>query len=163
MIVGVPFAFVFLRIFSSCSLQVPASHTTMAISIHSSTERLFCTLARPKSPTSSMPAVSMKTTGPMGDNSKAFSTGSVVVPATLLTMEMFWLANALISDDFPALRLPNKPKCSLNPFGVSIRLVAMMSFLQNKKGIRLIIADPFCSDEYQNDTFVQITFRGSYE
>jgi hypothetical protein len=43
--------------------------------------------ARPGRPTSSMPAVSMNSTGPMGSSSIGFSTGSVVVPATSETME----------------------------------------------------------------------------
>ena len=45
-----------------------------------------CARSSPSAPTSSMPAVSMKSTGPSGSSSIGFSTGSVVVPAKSLTM-----------------------------------------------------------------------------
>ena len=54
-------------------------------------------------------AVSMKTTGPIGASSHAFSTGSVVVPATSETIEIFWLVSALMRELLPALRLPKRP------------------------------------------------------
>ena len=43
--------------------------------------RVRCARSSPSAPTSSMPAVSMNSTGPSGSSSIGFSTGSVVVPA----------------------------------------------------------------------------------
>ena len=87
MITGVPS--VFARRISSASAPTSSPPRTInARSTHSSTERLRRTRAAPNSPTSSTPAVSMKTTGPTGASSQAFSTGSVVVPATFETMEI---------------------------------------------------------------------------
>ena len=51
----------------------------------------------------------MKTTGPMGRNSQAFSTGSVVVPGTFETIEIVWFVRALMRELFPAFRLPKSP------------------------------------------------------
>ena len=49
---------------------------------------VFSTLKLPKSPTSSKPAVSIITTGPKGNNSMAFDTGSVVVPGVSDTTDI---------------------------------------------------------------------------
>ena len=78
-------------------------------SVRSKTWRVFCIRSSPKAPSSSMPAVSMNSTGPMGSISIGFSTGSVVVPATGETIETCCLVSALSSDDLPALRRPNSP------------------------------------------------------
>ena len=56
-----------------------------------------------------MPAVSMNSTGPSGSSSIGFSTGSVVVPAISETIETSCRVIAFNSDDFPALRRPNRP------------------------------------------------------
>ena len=69
-------------------------------------------------PWSSMPAVSMNSTGPSGSSSIGFSTGSVVVPATSETMETSCRVIAFNSDDLPALRRPNRPMCRRRPLGV---------------------------------------------
>lgn len=71
-----------------------------------STLTVFLILSAPSSPTSSIPAVSMITTGPTGRISMDLKTGSVVVPGTLETMATSWLVRALMRLDFPVLRLP---------------------------------------------------------
>ena len=49
----------------------------------------------------------------------AFDTGSVVVPATSLTMATSWPTNSFTSVDFPAFRSPKNAMCTLLPDGVS--------------------------------------------
>ncbi len=76
-----------------------------------------------RAPWSSMPAVSIQSTGPSGSNSIGFSTGSVVVPAISETIETSCRVIAFNSDDLPALRRPNRPMCRRRPLGaVLIRL-----------------------------------------
>jgi hypothetical protein len=75
----------------------------------------------PSTPTSSMPAVSMKSTGPSGSSSIGFSTGSVVVPAKSLTMLTSWRVMAFSRLLLPTLRRPKMPMCSRIPRGASIR------------------------------------------
>ena len=65
----------------------------------------------PSSPVSSMPAVSMNSTGPSGSSSIGFSTGSVVVPATGETIETCWRVIAFSRLDLPTLRRPKKAMC----------------------------------------------------
>jgi hypothetical protein len=48
----------------------------------------------------------------------ALNTGSVVVPATSDTSDTRWPVRALISEDLPAFRLPNRPMCSRAERGV---------------------------------------------
>ena len=74
---------------SSLSVSALASQTISATSTQPRTASERSVRSPPSSPTSSMPAVSMKTTGPIGASSQAFSTGSVVVPGTSLTMAIF--------------------------------------------------------------------------
>jgi hypothetical protein len=64
-----------------------SSVTSTARSVRSKALRVFCTRSSPRVPASSIPAVSMKSTGPSGSSSIGFSTGSVVVPAWSETME----------------------------------------------------------------------------
>ena len=90
--------------------RVRSDVTTIATSTQSSTASERRTRAWPSSPVSSIPAVSMKTTGPIGASSQAFSTGSVVVPATSDTMEILCPVRAFARELFPALRLPKRPK-----------------------------------------------------
>ncbi len=72
----------------------------------------------PGRPTSSMPAVSMKSTGPRGSSSMGFSTGSVVVPATVGDDgDLLAGSAAFSSDDLPALRRPKRPMCRRKLFG----------------------------------------------
>ena len=67
-------------LFSSSDEMSAASITYKAKSVRISIFLLRSTLSLPKSPSSSIPAVSMNMTGPKGMNSMAFLTGSVVVP-----------------------------------------------------------------------------------
>jgi len=71
--------------------------------------RVFSTRAVPMAPSSSKPAVSIKTTGPTPGSSMALYTGSAVVPATGDTSAASCPVSAFTSDDFPALRRPNSP------------------------------------------------------
>ena len=48
----------------------------------------------------------------------ALLTGSVVVPSTSETIARFWPVTALTRLDFPALRRPKKPMCTLFAEGV---------------------------------------------
>ena len=118
-IAGVPRCLASAAISRSLFSRPWADATMSARSTHSSTVLERSTRARPSSPTSSIPAVSMKTTGPMGASSQAFSTGSVVVPGTSETMEMCWCVNALASELLPALRRPKRPIWMRRPLGVS--------------------------------------------
>ena len=82
--IGIPFAASWLiHSFSAArSFWAEPSTTTMAISVLSITACVRSTLSFPSSPSSSNPAVSINTTGPIGCNSIALKTGSVVVPAS---------------------------------------------------------------------------------
>ncbi len=71
----------------------------------------------PSSPVSSVPAVSMKITGPNGKNSMGFSTGSVVVPGISLTKATSWPAIALSRLDLPAFLRPSTAIRTLIPRG----------------------------------------------
>ena len=71
--------------------------------------RLLRPAFRPAPPRRRRPAVSMNSTGPSGNSSIGFSTGSVVVPAISETIETSCRVIAFRSDDLPALRRPNKP------------------------------------------------------
>jgi len=79
----------------------------------------------PSSPTSSIPAVSMMTTGPMGRISMDFFTGSVVVPGTAETIAASWRVSALIRLDFPAFLRPKMAMCNRSPRGVWLSVVIM--------------------------------------
>ncbi len=75
-------------------------------------------LLQPSSPTSSIPAVSIMTTGPYGKSSTDFLTGSVVVPGTSLTIESCCPIRALTSDDLPTFRRPTIAICSCSDFDI---------------------------------------------
>ena len=94
---------------SSYSPQLPASVTSTPRSVRSNTCVVFFARSSPSTPTSSMPAVSMKSTGPSGSSSIGFSTGSVVVPAKSLTMLTSCRVMALSRLDLPTLRRPKMP------------------------------------------------------
>ena len=64
-----------------------ASTTSTATSAASNTAVARATRWFPRSPSSSMPGVSITSTGPTGSSSMAFRTGSVVVPAVSDTTE----------------------------------------------------------------------------
>ena len=111
-------------IFKSSSVT-PAvlSMTRMAISVLFNTCNDFCTRSCPSSPVSSMPAVSIISTGPRGKSSMALKTGSVVVPGTSATTARLCPVRALIKLDLPALRLPNIPIWTRSPAGVAFKLL----------------------------------------
>ena len=103
---------------SSNSPHAPAATTSTPTSVRSKTCRVRSTRISPRAPTSSIPAVSMNSTGPIGSSSIGFSTGSVVVPATSETIDTSCRVRAFSSDDLPTLRRPNRPMCRRNPLGV---------------------------------------------
>ena len=70
---------------------------------------LFSTRILPSSPSSSMPAVSMSTTGPMPPISMLLRTGSVVVPAVSLTMAVCCPVRKFTMVLLPTLRRPKRP------------------------------------------------------
>ena len=88
---------------------IVASTTKTATSVLVKISRVFLTLSSPKVPSSSKPGVSIITTGPKGNNSIAFLTGSVVVPLTLETTDNSCPVTALTKLDFPAFLSPKKP------------------------------------------------------
>ncbi len=67
---------------SGVPMPETASMTRIARSTCSSTCQVFSALSVPSSPTSSIPAVSINVTGPIGGISIALYTGSAVVPGT---------------------------------------------------------------------------------
>ena len=71
--------------------------------------RVFAIRCSPSAPSSSMPAVSTKRTGPRGRNSIGFSTGSVVVPGVAETMATSCRVRAFRTLDLPTLRRPKRP------------------------------------------------------
>jgi hypothetical protein len=73
---------------SSYSVHTPASRTRTATSAVASADLVRETRSEPISVESSMPAVSRRVIGPRGRSSIDFSTTSVVVPATGLTIEV---------------------------------------------------------------------------
>ncbi len=115
------------RMPSSNSPQPPAAAMIRPRSVRSKTWRVFCIRNSPSAPASSMPAVSMNSTGPMGRISIGFSTGSVVVPAIAETIETCCLVSALRSDDLPALRRPKRPMWRRKDLGVVV--IRRTSFL----------------------------------
>ena len=103
---------------SKSETSLATSITMTATSVLVITSLVLPILSLPKSPISSMPAVSMIITGPRGSISIALNTGSVVVPATSLTSAMFCLVSALITLDLPAFLLPKIPMWTRIPLGV---------------------------------------------
>ena len=108
----------------SCSLRpAAASATRTAISVFCSIFSARSTRIEPSSPSSSMPGVSMMTTGPIGSSSIVFRTGSVVVPFISETSARFCPVTAFTRLDFPALRNPKKPICTRSAAGLSFKLI----------------------------------------
>ena len=101
----------------------PASATSTPRSVRSKTCRVRATRSSPRAPASSMPAVSMNSTGPSGSSSIGFSTGSVVVPARSETIDTSCRVIAFSRDDLPTLRRPNRPMCRRKPLGAPIMLM----------------------------------------
>ena len=96
------------RVFSSSPIPMLPSTTRMAMSVSSITLILLSIRWFPSAPSSSIPGVSMMTTGPSGSSSMVFLTGSVVVPATSETIESSCDVNLFTRLDLPALRRPKK-------------------------------------------------------
>ena len=105
---------------SSALPASPSDATHTATSVFSSTSRERLTRSSPSGPSSSSPAVSVIRHGPSGSISIALETGSVVVPATSLTIAISCPVSALTSVDFPALRSPKNAMCVRFPDGVSL-------------------------------------------
>ena len=70
---------------------------------------LFSMRAADSADTSSMPAVSRKTTGPMGKSSIVFSTTSVVVPGSAEVMATSCPASMFRNEDLPTFMRPAMP------------------------------------------------------
>ena len=108
---------------SSTDKPIQTSTTNTAISVCFKISCVFCMRNVPNSPSSSSPGVSMMSTGPNGNNSIAFLTGSVVVPLTSDTTAMFCPVIAFTKLDFPALRMPKKPICIRSELVVFCKLI----------------------------------------
>ena len=93
------------------------------MSVFSKTSSDLPILSSPSSPTSSRPAVSIRTQGPIGRISIGLNTGSVVVPAISETIAALWFVIAFIMLDLPAFLLPKRPICTLTDCGVEFRLI----------------------------------------
>ena len=120
---GTPCSSAFLIRFNSYSpASCVGSITKIIRSDLFNTPIVFLILISPSSPASSIPAVSIITTGPTGRISIDLYTGSVVVPGTFETIAISWLVRALTRLDLPAFRLPKTAMCSLLPRGVSFKL-----------------------------------------
>ena len=128
---------------SSSVMPAVLSMTRMAMSVLFNTCKDFCTRSCPSSPLSSMPAVSIINTGPKGNSSMAFNTGSVVVPGTSATTASFCPVRALIRLDLPALRFPNKPIWTRSPAGVAFKLLMISPFLSG-----------YISEKYKDCTYL---------
>ncbi len=128
---------------SSSVMPAVLSMTRMAMSVLFNTCKDFCTRSCPSSPLSSMPAVSIISTGPKGNSSMAFNTGSVVVPGTSATTASFCPVRALIRLDLPALRFPNKPIWTRSPAGVAFKLLMISPFLSG-----------YISEKYKDCTYL---------
>ena len=74
---------------SSSFIPIVESTTNNAMSVLSKTSKDLFILSFPNSPTSSSPAVSIRTQGPIGRISIGLKTGSVVVPAISETIAAF--------------------------------------------------------------------------
>ena len=91
---------------SASCIPVTADTTRTARSVWFRILLVRRTRSSPSSPASSIPGVSMITTGPIGSSSMVFFTGSVVGPFTSETMESSWPVTALTTLDFPAFLTP---------------------------------------------------------
>ena len=101
----------FKRAFSSSPIPILPSMTRIAISVSSITLKLLAIRWLPSVPSSSIPGVSIITTGPRGRSSIVFLTGSVVVPATSETIDRSCEVKRFTRLDLPALRRPKKAMC----------------------------------------------------
>ena len=99
----------------SFSVSSQSLNMRMAMSVSSSAFIVRPTRISPSpSASSSKPAVSMNRHGPMAGISIAFLTGSAVVPGTSDTSDAVCPVIAFMRLDFPLLRFPKIPMCSLS-------------------------------------------------
>ena len=121
---GICLSWIFFKMFSSSTvIPTELSITSRAMSVLFNIWYVFVIRNCPSSPSSSRPAVSINTTGPMGRSSIAFKTGSVVVPFVSDTMESACPVNALIKLDFPQFLLPKMPMWIRFAEGVLFKLI----------------------------------------
>ncbi len=97
--------------------------SSRAMSASSSAFSVIVMRACPSVPSSSKPAVSINTAGPMPGSSIALRTGSVVVPAMSDTSDTCCEARRLTTDDLPLLHAPSTMMCSLLAEGVSLSVM----------------------------------------
>ena len=109
--------------FSVSPSPFSGSMTKSAASHSESTFLVASTRILPRSPESSNPGVSIRTTGPKGRISIAFLTASVVVPGTEETSETLCPVMRLTSELFPALRRPKIPMWTRSPEGTDVKLI----------------------------------------
>ena len=121
--------------FSCSDGSLIALMTTTATSVLRRICLVFSTRSCPSSPSSSIPGVSMISTGPIGRSSMDFCTGSVVVPSTSDTTDSACPVTAFTRLDLPLFLLPKKPICT--------RCALLVSFSP-------IPVTPFCFYLYQN-------------
>ena len=79
----------------------------------------------------------MMTTGPIGSNSIAFCTGSVVVPFTSDTTARSCPVTAFTRLDLPTLRNPKNPICTRSPEGVAFKSAIFSPFNRHLAKLRL--------------------------
>ena len=103
---------------SSNAVQRSGSAISTTTSARSNTAAVRCSRFSESSDTSSTPAVSRKTTGPIGSSSIGFSTTSVVVPGTGEVMATSCPATRLRKLDFPTFVRPKRPICNRRDLGV---------------------------------------------
>ena len=111
-----------------------ASTTRTATSTLFNTCFALRTRSSPRCPSSSIPGVSMITTGPIGSSSMALLTGSVVVPFTSDTTASSCPVTLFTILDFPAFLLPKKPICTRSADGVSFIPIIYPLFFQHQTG-----------------------------
>ena len=140
---------------------MPATVTSTAISQRRKTFSAAATRFSPSAPQSSMPGVSIISTGPSGSSSIAFLTASVVVPLTSLTTEISCPVTAFTRLLLPAFRTPKKPICVLSPDGVSFKpIIRFLSCkILNKK--HQIAANKSCNQNLKSRSPFSILTRRS--
>ena len=119
--------------FSCSDGSLTALMTTTATSVLRRICLVFSTRSCPSSPSSSIPGVSMISTGPIGRSSMDFCTGSVVVPSTSDTTDSACPVTAFTRLDLPLFLLPKKPICTRCALLVSFSPILFPPFYQNRK------------------------------
>ena len=112
------------------SSQLPSSQRSKAISVRSMAFNVRVMRISPNSPSSSNPGVSIKRQGPICWISIALLTASVVVPGISDTRAVSCPVKALIREDLPLLRFPNRTICSRLAAGVLFRLIFYWAWIR---------------------------------